>query len=262
MQERDTINIKIIDVSVHQGSINWEAVAADGVQGVLIKATEGVGFQDANLTPNAEGAAAAGIKVGYYHYARPETGNTALAEVSSFLAAIDGLPVSLPLVLDVEDKASQLGAAKLTDWAYTWLTEVQIRSGHRVMLYTGASFARSYLGSKLAEFPLWVAHYGATTPMANSTWDKWAVFQYSETGKVSGIAGNVDMNEVDLDFWNEITIPQKNKEAEEYMMSPEDANKVIGFLGAAYGAVQDPEAQEEFHRLANELRKVSGQPEE
>ncbi|WP_240415043.1 glycoside hydrolase family 25 protein [Paenibacillus periandrae] len=217
MQSRNTNNIKVIDVSIHQGFIDWVAVAADGVQGVLIKATEGVGFQDSNLTRNAEGAAAAGLKVGYYHYARPETGNNVLDEVYSFLAAIDGLPVDLPLVLDVEDKAAQLGSAKLTDWSYTWLTEIQIRSGHRVMLYTGASFARSYLGSKLGEFPLWVAHYGATTPMSNSTWEKWAVFQYSESERVAGIAGNVDMNEMDLAFWNEIIEVKQIEEVETNM---------------------------------------------
>jgi lysozyme len=220
MQARNPSNIKVIDVSIHQGAIDWAAVAADGVQGVLIKATEGIGFQDTNLKRNALGAAAAGLKIGYYHYARPETGNTVLAEVSSFLAAIDGLPVDLPLVLDVEDDAAKLGATKLTDWSYTWLSEVQIRSGHRVMLYTGASFARSYLGSKLAEFPLWVAHYGATTPMTNSTWDIWALFQYTDKGSISGITGNVDMNEMDLAFWQEITAVKQIEEDEEDMTKP------------------------------------------
>jgi hypothetical protein len=47
---------------------------------------------------------------------------------------------------------------------------------------------------------------------------------------------------------------------EDYLMAPEDANKVIGFLSAAHGPTADPEAQAEFHRLANELRKASGQP--
>ncbi|MFD0692894.1 N-acetylmuramoyl-L-alanine amidase [Paenibacillus sp. GCM10027628] len=46
------------------------------------------------------------------------------------------------------------------------------------------------------------------------------------------------------------------------MLSAEDANKIIAFLSAAYNATQDPEARAEFHRLANELRKASGQPEE
>ncbi|OME95721.1 hypothetical protein BK127_41235 [Paenibacillus sp. FSL H7-0331] len=100
------------------------------------------------------------------------------------------------------------------------MSEVQIRSGHRVMLYTGASFARSYLGSKLAEFPLWVAHYGATTPMANSTWDKWATFQYSQTGKVAGISGNVDMNEMDIAFWHVITEVKRIEEDDEDMTKP------------------------------------------
>jgi hypothetical protein len=49
---------------------------------------------------------------------------------------------------------------------------------------------------------------------------------------------------------------------EDYLMTPEDANKVIGFLSAAHGSTADPEAKAEFHRLANKLRKASGQPEQ
>jgi lysozyme len=241
MQSRNPNNIKIIDVSAHQEAIDWAAVAADGVKGAFIKASEGIGYRDMYVGRNVCVANAEGLKVGCYHYARPESGNSAIAEAESFLAAIAGLPVSLPLVLDVEDKAAQLGADKLTEWAYTWLTEVQRRSGQRVMLYTGASFAKSYLGSKLAEFPLWVAHYGTETPMANSTWDKWAVFQYSESGSVDGIAGSVDMNEMDLDFWNEITAVKQIEEDETNMaMQLEDWqwDMLYKVMGTAYNAKQ------------------------
>lgn len=62
--------------------------------------------------------------------------------------------------------------------------------------------------------------------------------------------------------WNTLTPAPPAQEVEEYMLAVEDANKVIGFLAAAHGASADPEAQDEFHRLANELRKASGQPEE
>jgi hypothetical protein len=61
-------------------------------------------------------------------------------------------------------------------------------------------------------------------------------------------------------WWN--TLMPAPPVKEEYLMSPEDANKIIGFLSAAHGSTSDPEAQDEFHRLANELRKASGQPEQ
>ncbi|GEB35324.1 GH25 family lysozyme [Brevibacillus parabrevis] len=205
MQARNPANIKVIDVSHHNGMIDWKKVAADGVKGVFIKATEGAGYTDPRFRANAQGALAAGVKVGFYHYCRPETGNTAAAEAESFLVAVAGLQATLPHVLDVEGDASKVGASKLTDWCYSWLETVENRSGHRAMVYTGASFAKTYLGAKLAKWPLWVAHYGVNQPMANPTWQCWSAFQYTSSGKVSGIAGNVDMNELDAAFWMELT---------------------------------------------------------
>jgi hypothetical protein len=72
---------------------------------------------------------------------------------------------------------------------------------------------------------------------------------------------SVDLNESfgSVGWWN--TQPPA-EEVEECMLSVEDANKIIAFLAAGYGATPDPEAQAEFHRLANELRKASGQEEE
>ncbi|MED1954138.1 GH25 family lysozyme [Brevibacillus centrosporus] len=239
MQARNSANIKIIDVSRHQGTIDWKKVATDGVKGVFIKATEGIGYTDPLFRANVQGALAAGLKVGFYHYCRPETGNTAVKEAESFLTAVAGLSAVLPHVLDVEGEAANFGATKLTDWCYNWLETVEQRSGHRAMVYTGASFAKTYLGAKLAKWPLWVAHYGVNQPMANPTWQRWSVFQYSSTGKVAGIVGNVDMNEMELAFWAELINPQKgdnpvNKQADE-------KTKVALEVLRSAGVIQTPE---------------------
>lgn len=85
-----------------------------------------------------------------------------------------------------------------------WLDEVERLTGQKAMIYTGASFARSYLGKVLSKWPLWIAHYGATTPMANSTWNEWAVFQYTSEGSVPGITGNVDVNVMEKAFFDQI----------------------------------------------------------
>jgi hypothetical protein len=78
------------------------------------------------------------------------------------------------------------------------------------------------------------------------------IYQYKNDIILNGIG--VDLNEgfEGLGSWNKF-------EKVEPEMSKEDANKIIGFLSAAYAASNDPEAQAEFHRLANELRRVSGQ---
>lgn len=264
MQNRNEANICVIDVSRHQGAIDWLRVASAGVQGAFVKASEGVGYIDPMFRRNAVGAPAAGLKLGFYHYCRPETGNTAVQEAESFLSIIDGLPSELPHVLDVEGTASELGTEALTAWCVEWLQAVEKQSDHRAMVYTGAHFARSHLGAALSAWPLWVAHYGVDIPLSNNTWDWWSVFQFTSVGQIVGINGNVDVNEVDLAFWNELFPPHVPVEipAEVQTMSQEDANTIIRFLSAGWFATENEDARAEFKRLANELRKVSGQPEE
>lgn len=201
MQARSSSNVKIIDVSHHQGTIDWNKVKADGVMGVFIKATEGTSYKDPMLATNAKGALEAGLKVGYYHYSHPEQYD-ALSEATYFASVIASYKTDFPHVLDVEGNASSVPSSKLTDWCAQWLTAVKQQTGQDTMLYTGASFAKTYLGKSLGQWPLWVAHYGVDKPMDNGTWDKWAAFQYTSTGKVNGIAGNVDMDAMESDFYN------------------------------------------------------------
>jgi Lyzozyme M1 (1,4-beta-N-acetylmuramidase) len=259
MQSKSASNVKVIDVSHHQGVINWAAVKADGVQGVLIKATEGRTELDDKFATNAKGAATVGLPIGFYHYAHPEN-NEAIVEAAKFASTVKGYKADFPHILDVEGKASSVGAAKLTAWCEAWLQEVERLTGHPVMIYAGASFAKTYLGKQLSAWPLWVAHYGVNTPMENSTWDKWSVFQYTSTGGVKGITGNVDINAMEVAFYNKYVQPEAPAK-EDYMLKPEDANKVIKFLSAAYMIVGNANGSE-FNRLANELRKVSGQKEQ
>lgn len=250
MQARNPNNAQGIDISHHQGVIDWSKVKASGkVDFAFIKATEGLGYVDPQFKRNAAAANSVGIAVGYYHYAHPET-NQALDEANAFVNATKGYARQLPYVLDLEGESAKLTTAALTVWALTFMREVKRLTGAEVMMYTGAYFARDEVGSELSEFPLWIAHYGTNKPLDNDTWDKWTVFQYTSSGSVPGISGNVDMNEYNGSV-NELA---------GYQMSAVDANKVIAFLKAGYDFVNDPESHAEFNRVANELRKASGQP--
>lgn len=232
MQSRnEQENIRIIDVSKWQGVIDWAAVAASGVRGVMIKATEGIGYTDPLFRSHYAGATAAGLAVGFYHYCRPETPNISIQEAHHFLDTVAGIPVTLPHALDVEGEAADLGPSRLTGWCCQWLETVEQRSGHPVMLYTGAAFARSYLGIQLARWPLWIAHYGVYQPMSNGTWERWAMHQYSETGRVDGIAGKVDLNEMDAEYWRELTTPpaaDQTMEVDETMQLEQWQWKMLG----------------------------------
>lgn len=224
MQARSDSNVNGIDVSRYQGDVNWSRVKAAGKLFAFIKASEGNNSTDPRFERNVTGAKAADVKIGFYHYAHPER-NTAAAEAAHFVGTISGYDADFPHVLDVEGAASSIGAAALTDWVDAWLEDVRRQTGHPVMIYSGASFARSYLGKELAEYPLWIAHYGVNKPMNNSTWGQWAVFQYSQSGQTDGISGNVDLNVMERAFFDQYT--GKHTEVEDVDTTQPDTIKIV-----------------------------------
>jgi len=214
MQARNRDQVRVLDVSHHQGVIDWRKVAdasIDGqpIRGVFIKATEGTTLVDRMLQANAANAVAAGLAAGFYHYAHPER-NDPTIEARHFAGKVKSLGAVLPHVLDVEGSAAKLGRAELTGWCLKWLAEVERLSGHPVMLYSGASFARTYFDNRLAGYPLWIAHYGVEQPLSNPVWERWTVFQYSDKGRVPGISGYVDLNMMERGCFEKL-IAQKVK---------------------------------------------------
>ncbi len=192
-----------IDVSHYQGTVNWTQVSAAGKVFAFVKSTEGVTYNDPNYTAYMSGGTTAGVVMGVYHFARPES-NTAIDEANHFLAvSSSSIGVGfLPPVLDLEDPptgpalTSFFTSAALTTWAQTWLTTVQNATGITPVIYTSASIA-AYLNSSLNTYGLWIANPGtsATTPPTNiGVWNTWMFKQYSWTGTVSGITGAVDLN--------------------------------------------------------------------
>lgn len=264
MQTKGKNDILGIDVSHHQGNIDWLKVARDNVGFAYVKASEGAGFVDSQFRRNAGGANAVGIPVGFYHYARPEKANTAVEEAAHFVDVTKGQACQLPYCLDLEGEAAKLSTADLTAWAIAFMREVKRLTKKAVILYTGAYFARDELGKAAGEFPLWVAHYGVasgSTPLPNNTWNEWAAWQFTSSGKVDGIAGNVDLDYMDADYFAALFEQSALRErGEDYKMKKADADKVIALLSAAHGLTGVKDARDEIHRLANELRKASGQP--
>ncbi|MCY8141840.1 GH25 family lysozyme [Bacillus haynesii] len=182
------MGIKGIDVSHWQGNINWKKVAGDGIKFAFIKATEGTTLKDNKFETNISGANAAGLKTGAYHFARFGSKSEALAEAKFFLLVVKNVNLSYPLVLDLEVNQRKVSKSVLTDAAVAFLREIE-KAGYFAMIYSGKSFLENCLDeSKLKPFALWVARYNNTLGRHADIW------QYSSSGKVSGIAGNVDMN--------------------------------------------------------------------
>jgi lysozyme len=183
-----------IDVSWHQGRINWPMVKAMNVRGVqidfaFIKATEGLGRVDAQFRKNWEDAKDAGLCRGAYHFFLATKSGRAQAE--NFLETISLEPGDIPPVLDVEETYGVKDTV-LKARVQEWLDVVQTSTGVKPIIYANVDFYKRHLGSTFDAYPLWAAHYlQEENPRIDRDWYFW---QHSETGHVSGIATRVDFD--------------------------------------------------------------------
>ncbi|WP_309121003.1 GH25 family lysozyme [Paenibacillus sp.] len=208
MQTRTDKHIKGIDVSRHQGAIDWMAMRAAGVQFVYIKATEGVTYIDMKLKEHYSGARRAGLRIGFYHYARPY--NDPRKEVENLLKATKDLPHDLPFALDIETNEGKYNREQITFFSKKWLEEIERLTGETPIVYTYTHFAKSYLGPELRPWPVWIAHYGVKTPGDNGVWGNWAAFQYTSDNDGLPYNGRLDVNVMEPDFfanWNAKQLP-------------------------------------------------------
>jgi len=184
-----------IDVSNHQGLINWPAVAKAGYSFTWAKVSEGSSYRDAFAARNLAGAQAVGLLAGGYHFARCASSTP---EAQAELAASLAKGVSLPLVLDLEQEGvpAAWSLAQRLDWAGRFLTRADALTGHRAALYTGAWFLAHQLGgggALLSGRLLWLASYGVT-----SLAGPWQVWQYTSSGTVPGVPGRCDVSRTSL----------------------------------------------------------------
>jgi len=195
--------VKGIDVSNHQGTIDWSDVADDGVQVAYLKASEHTGYTDPYYEENRRKANRMGITVGAYHFARPDTesggsvASDARAEAKHFLSVAKPQPGDLLPALDLE--ATELSPADTAKWSQVWLDTVAAATGRRPIIYTSPAFWENQVadsGRIANDHPLWVAHWGTSSPDTPGAWDAWNGWQYTSDGTVDGIAGRVDMNKV------------------------------------------------------------------
>lgn len=182
-----------IDVSHHQGAIDWPAIDRERVGFAFMKATEGADWRDPRFAENWAGAGRAGIPRGAYHFFTFCTPGAPQAE--NFLAALDGSVGELPPVADVEFTGNctrwesvdgiraELGA---------FLARVEAATGRRPLLYlTQASHARIVAGH-FPDHELWVRHVFLVP--SQRRYGRWLFWQFSHDGRVAGIPKPVDLN--------------------------------------------------------------------
>ena len=190
-----------IDVSEWQGAIDFSRVRQSGIQVVYIRYSLGSDYTDPYFRRNYEGAKAQGLKVGFYHYVTARTVAQAKQEAHFFASTIAGTQPDCRLAMDFE-YLDGLSIAQINEISLAFLQELSRITGKELVLYSDAYNARVVFDRRLAEaYPLWVAQYGVETPEDNGKWSSWVGFQYSSTGRVAGIRGNVDLNRFTTDIF-------------------------------------------------------------
>lgn len=182
--------VRGIDVSHHQGPIDWTAVKRDGIRFVFIKATEGGDWTDPRFQRNWTSARQAGLLRGAYHYYRPQTHSAVQAR--HFLRHVKIASDDLPAVLDVE-ATDGVSSATLRRGVRNWLRIVEAETGKRPIVYVSRRSA-PHLAAEFGNYPLWIADYRGNGPAVPPGWRRWTFWQHSERGRVSGIRAPVDRN--------------------------------------------------------------------
>jgi len=204
-----------VDVSRWQDVIDWPAVAASGERFAIVRClgSEGVEARavDPTFLTNVNGAKSAGLLVGAYAFAwwrrSPEDWADSYADMLGqveldLLPAVD---VEAPHVHQLADRAwhDQLTPGERVEWVARAVDRLVERTGApTVLLYTGVGYWRTMLDgdASFVDCPLWAARYsgvpGDLAPHGSAPWPRAAVHQWTSTGRVPGIAGNVDRNSV------------------------------------------------------------------
>lgn len=180
--------MKGIDISNHNGNVDFGKIKSNGVELLYIKATEGTTYQDPYRDINYSGAIRAGLSVGFYHFlvgsSAPET------QAENFYIAIKDKNNILKPALDLEATGFNI-----MDYALRFINKFNTLSDLPLIIYSSPYYINNNLDNRLASYPLWVAHYGVSTPMSNNVWGtNYVGHQYTEKGNIPGINGNVDLN--------------------------------------------------------------------
>lgn len=183
-----------IDASKYQGTIDWKKAKAGGVKFAMLKAvsTNRTGlYIDPYFERNYAECKRLGIPVGVYYYTYAQDKAYADKELALLKKAIAGKQFEFPIVVDVEDnKLKPLSKAALTDLIEYAVKTIESWQCY-AMVYTYLSYSRVELDmNRLAKYDLWIAHYASACGYKGAH----GMWQYTSTGKVAGVNGNVDCN--------------------------------------------------------------------
>ena len=224
--------LKLIDVSEHQGKINWEKVKPQ-IDGAILRCGYGMDIEkqdDTYFKRNADECTRLGIPFGVYLYSYADNNEKAKSEAAHVLRLIKDYKLSYPVYLDLEEDGTQKGAVERANI----FGDIIEKAGYWCGVYANLNWWNNYLVG-LERFTKWVAQYNKTCDYKGAHLDIW---QYSSKGKVDGIGGNIDMNECYRDFPAELV---HKAEAEEAYSIDQFIRDVQAATGSEVDGIAGPE---------------------
>lgn len=188
-----------IDVSVHNGRIDWQKVKNAGIQFAILRAGYGreLSQKDARFEENYKNAKAVNMPIGAYWYSYAMTPEEARLEADVFLSVIKNKQFEMPVYFDLEEKKQfDLGKEKVSAIMRAFLEKVE-KAGYFVGLYGSASSLTTHTADDIkSRYTIWLAHWTEQTNYSGA----YGIWQYSDKGKIDGISGNVDLDTAYVDF--------------------------------------------------------------
>lgn len=239
----EKLQIKGIDASRYQGDIDWVKVKNSGIEFAmlrLVSSNNNGPYIDPYFEKNYLGAKSVGINVGAYIYTYATTEEKQNAEINMAIEALKGKTLEYPLALDVEDSSlTSIGKESLTSIVLRGLVIID-QKGFVPMLYTYTNYTNNLNMDSLKEYDLWIADYRGYNGHGDGD-----IWQYSSSGKIDGISGNVDLNISYKDY-------SKNTEKESNGNSQNEEANNKKMQIATIGPVETSQAMQ-FWSLANSL---------
>ena len=205
-----------VDVASFQhpggAAINWSQVAASGVGFAAVKATEGDYYQNPYALTDLAGAQAAGLSVVAYAFAIPNgngSSNSPVTQANYLLKYLGSYASTVPIMLDIEynpysgGQCYGLKGANMVAWVAAFDAQIQAKTGRMPIIYTPPAWWDSCTGNStgFGPDPLWVPSITTGSPVLPTGWANWAIWQYSGTGTVSGIASpDTDLDQASATF--------------------------------------------------------------
>ena len=198
-KRRIHMEIKGIDVSEWQGNIDFDKVKASGVDFVMLRAGYGkyISQKDPTFEQNYERAKAAHLNVGVYWFSYAENDSDAREEADICLEVIKGKKFEYPIYFDLEEQSQfEKGKAFCSDLVKTFCDKIE-KAGYFAGLYISSDPLKNYITEEVAKrYALWIADYNGRCSYDG----EYGIWQYSSSGRIDGISGNVDMDISYVDY--------------------------------------------------------------